>query len=307
MPYPEPTTPPTAAFVPPELLARRRAAAPPSTPYQPIAGWSMPPAPSNPDQAAPTSPATGAIPTAGQPQTGPGVQGSTVGAIPPGPANGFATAPGATGHPGPASAAPPRAPRTAAAGGGVPAWRSGPALIALATVVIIGLVIGGILLKGREPDHKPPAAAKPSATAKPVVLKFSVSSYSPKNNGFKERGATWKTETYKSATFGNLKEGLGLVFDLGSPQQITSVNFNAVSGPLTVQLRSTDQQPVDQNPVGQSIGSAVGGSVQASGETKLDASKGGKHQYWMIWVTNLGPTNQAVISGLSVSASSSAS
>jgi len=173
--------------------------------------------------------------------------------------------------------------------------------------VIIGLVIGGILLKNGQSENKPPAVAKPSATAKPVVLKFSVSSYSPNGTGFTDKGSTWTTQTYTTATFGNLKEGVGLVFDLGSPKQLTSVTFNAETGPLTVQLRSADQKPVDQNPVGQSIGSAVGGSVQATGDTELDASKGGKHQYWMIWVTKLGSPKQAVISDLSVSASSSAS
>ena len=85
--------------------------------------------------------------------------------------------------------------------------------------------------------------------------------------------------------FGSLKPGLGLVLDLGSARGVSSVEFDAGTGPLTVELRSADQMASDISGY-----AAVGKSISATGSTKLTAPGGGKHRYWMIWVTALGPS-----------------
>jgi hypothetical protein len=223
---------------------------------------------------------------------------SPVGAVPPGPANGFTSPPGGPGRAGPAT----EAPAAGSAGRARPVWRSAPALVGVTVLVIIGLVVGGIFWKNGRPENKPPVVTAPKATPTPTVVKFSVSSYTTNGTGFRDKGSTWETQTYTSRTFGNLKKGVGLVLDLGSAKELTSISFNAESGPLTVELHSADEMPA-----GQSGGELVGKAISATGETALDASKGGKHRYWMIWVTRLAPSNQAVISDISVSAVASGS
>jgi hypothetical protein len=173
---------------------------------------------------------------------------------------------------------------------------------AAVAVLLVAGVVGASLL-GDKDDEKTSTKPQVSATAvaAPVDVKsFTVSSYDPKPNGegFRDKGDFWDTNIYADSNFGGLKPGVGLVLDLGSAKQVASVTFKAQTGPLTVQLRSADDKPV-----GKSSGKAVGGTVQADGKTKLTASNGGKHQYWMIWVTNLGPTKKAIISNISVLAS----
>ncbi len=138
--------------------------------------------------------------------------------------------------------------------------------------------------------------------AKPVDVEFEVSSYAPSGDGFRDDGGTWTTATYTRPNWGNLKEGGGLVLDLGSAKEINEVSFDAGSGPITVQLRSADSVPS-----GSSKGKAVGSLSKASGKTTLDGTKGGKHQYWMIWVTDLGPPKKGEISDLKVTALEAAS
>jgi hypothetical protein len=167
-------------------------------------------------------------------------------------------------------------------------------------VVVAGLAIGGVILNndGRDPKTTPKPVASATVPPKPPApLKFTVSSYTTSGDGFEDKGGTWDTATYKTVKFGNLKPGVGLVLDLGSAKEISSVSFNAETGPMTVELRSADEQP--------SGGDRVGGSEQADGKTELDGSKGGKHQYWMIWVTKLGPSYKAVVSDISVTSAAS--
>ena len=309
-PYPEAPVPPTEAFVPPELMARRRAAAPPSTPYQPIAGWSMAPTP--PVNQAPAAPGTqtGSVTQPGTAtsayaaaSTGSATPAPATGAVPVGPANGFTTPPpGGPGQAGPAAGA--QAPPTASSGeGGRPGWLSAPVLVGVGVLVIAGLVVGGIYATRGKPEAKTPTVvATTPAAVKPVEAKFVVSSYTTNGTGFDDRGSSWQTQTYRSATFGNLKKGIGLVLDLGSAKELTSVSFDAETGPMTVELHASDDKPA-----GLSGGKIVGAAETADGKTKLDASKGGKHQYWMIWVTKLGPTYKAVISDISATAAASAS
>ena len=306
--------------MPPELLARRRAAAPPSAPYQPIAGWSLAPAaPMGPPQpmAGNLGPATQAVPQAGQPQAySPSTQANGIQAPPTGPANGFAAPPvGATAPTGPAPTQGPRAPgapgRVAGSGGGP--TRRNPVMLALAGVVVVVLMAAVAFIvthqkKANEAAPETTTTTTAAAAASVNVKDFKISSYdpiAPRGSGFTEKGANWATNTYNVAEppFAGLKKGVGLVLDLGSAKAVTSVTFEAVTGPQTVQLRSADQVPS-----GDDNGKEAGETKQASGKTKLEASaKAGKHQYWMIWVTNPGPTRKAVIGSISVSASSSAS
>ncbi len=308
--------PPKPAFVPPELLARRRAAAPPSTPYQPIAGWSL--APAAPMEPQVTAPGAGApsqtVAQQGAPShtTQPNrianqPSGPTGPTGPTGPANGFATPTGGSTHAG-------RAPAPGTPGSGTPVRiavpgggsnRGRPLVLAIAAAVTVAVVaVGTFIVLSPEKDTPKAATPKPTVTAAPASedAKFEVSSYDPAvgGSGFrpKDGGAFWDTATYNSETFGGLKKGVGLVLDLGSAKAVTSVKFKAQTGPLTVQLRSADDKPS-----GSANGSSASKTVQTTtGETELKTTKGGKHQYWMIWVTNLGPTKKAVISDISVSA-----
>lgn len=102
-------------------------------------------------------------------------------------------------------------------------------------------------------------------------------------SGFGRRGEQWRTQTYRTAQFGGLKPGVGLVLDLGSPQQVTAVTVEALTPGSRVGLRAADDAPAagaDLTP--------VGAEVTADGRTTLEAG-GGAHRYWVLWVSSLGP------------------
>jgi hypothetical protein len=160
-----------------------------------------------------------------------------------------------------------------------------------AAVVVVVIVVVMVLLN----SHKTPAKTATATVKPPSVVVKTVTpgelSYSPSGSGFTRLSkGTWHTQSYTSATFGNLKSGVGLVLDLGSAQTVTAVSFNAATGPLTVDLRAADQKPTDKDPSGLSGFAKVGSPNKAvDGSTTLSASGGGKHRYWMLWVSNLAP------------------
>jgi hypothetical protein len=168
---------------------------------------------------------------------------------------------------------------------------AGVAIAVIAVIVVVAIVLNSA------GDGKPPpvAAPKPSATAAPQKLDPEISSFDPAGDGFREKGQTWDTYTYNTVQFGNLKKGVGLALDLGSAKALDSVTFTTTTGPMDVELRSADKKPLKVS----DWDVVDGSSDSASGETTLDASKGGKHRYWMIWVTKLGPPRKAVISDVS--------
>jgi hypothetical protein len=112
----------------------------------------------------------------------------------------------------------------------------------------------------------------------------------PNGSSFTLKQGSWQSQTYRDTKFGNLKKGIGLLLDLSTARQLTSVTFTAVDGPLTVELRAGDSHATDGNAL-----KLVGPAVQANGATTLPATDGGSHRYWMIWVTQLPPSFQAKI------------
>ena len=297
--YPPPSPelgPPTEAFVPPELMARRRAAAPPSAPYQPIAGWSVaPPASMDPPGVQPGFgqgyPAEPAAPTSAPGQF---VDPTRAPAQAAAPANGFAPGPpGPGGHAGPASVAGPRvAQRPPSQSSGPPGWLLG--VVGLAVIVVIAAV--WIALRPDESKTpEPTAQPTPTAKAEPVELKATLKTFDPTpgGQGFRNRNGAWSTSTYNTAAFGNLKKGVGMILDLGEAKDVAEVSFTDKTGPLAVELRAADTLPSAL-----SGWDKVGDPTTSSGKTTLDASTGGKHRYWLIWVTQLGPDHQGVLTDI---------
>jgi hypothetical protein len=51
----------------------------------------------------------------------------------------------------------------------------------------------------------------------------------------------WRTDRYSTAEFGNLKDGLGIVVDLGTAVQLTSVTLATPSQGINYELRIADE------------------------------------------------------------------
>ncbi len=146
--------------------------------------------------------------------------------------------------------------------------------------LVIAVALAAVVLGTRSTTTATGAAG---AAAAPVALDAAITSVDPSGgSGLRQQGGAWRTQTYTSADFGNLKDGVGLLLDLGAARAVTAVDLDAVGGPITVELRAGDERGADPTAYAR-----VGAAVQASGQTSLPAKAGGRHRYWLIWVTRL--------------------
>ena len=207
------------------------------------------------------------------------------------------------------------------------AWtrRSGseqPVLLALLSAVVLILFVVFAMPRGAAPGGRTPQSRTPatlgasavprasttpraSATASatgvtsggPVgTLPARVASVDPSGgSGFRFERGSWTTQRYASPAFGNLKAGVGLLLDLRSARTVTTVTVRVGNGPLALELRAGDSAA--------RAGKAyvrVDRKSAASGTVRFNAGKGGRHRYWLVWVTRLNPSSNTAVLGTPV-------
>ncbi|MEV7907736.1 discoidin domain-containing protein [Streptomyces anulatus] len=101
----------------------------------------------------------------------------------------------------------------------------------------------------------------------------------------------WHTQSYASADFGRLKEGVGLLLDLGQsvPIKQVTVDFGGESSGGTVELRAGDSSELNGLPV-------VHKFTDAAGKKTFNADSPQKGRYLLVWFTKL-PTYQGKFRG----------
>ncbi|MDF0371216.1 MULTISPECIES: serine/threonine protein kinase [Streptomyces] len=132
-------------------------------------------------------------------------------------------------------------------------------------------------------------AAEPS---KPITV-VGAQDYDPLGDGSEKPGSTknvydgdtssfWTTDGYYSADFGRLKEGVGVVLDLGKVQQVGNVDVSFLGGNTSVELRTTEDSSLPQLPGG--FTKAAGGSGT---KVSLKPDKPVQARYLLVWLTEL--------------------
>jgi putative peptidoglycan lipid II flippase len=143
-------------------------------------------------------------------------------------------------------------------------------------VAVLTVVAGVVALRGRGSDG--------SAAGSSGELPSTITSVDPSGgSGFRRNGAAWRTQTYVSADFGGLKDGVGLLLDLGSSRAVNRVTFDVVGAPIAVELRAGDSASASASEFQRTAADA-----SASGSTTLTVKGDAQHRYWLIWVTKLG-------------------
>ena len=165
-------------------------------------------------------------------------------------------------------------------------------------VLVILLFIG--FLVGRQgpapdPDSTPSASATGSVGVLPIDR---VIDFDPQGDGSESSDAvalaidgdpatTWTTQTYRGrADVGGLKDGVGLVLDLGSTRQVDSVRLNLVGAPTSLQIL-TSAPGVDAVPRSIDDLSPVA-SVQDGGtDVTVSLPQATVTRYVVVWLTSL--------------------
>ncbi|CAN5120433.1 hypothetical protein BH20ACT5_BH20ACT5_24440 [soil metagenome] len=185
-----------------------------------------------------------------------------------------------------------------------------PAVALLVVVALLAWLFGGSL----GPDDGTPAAqttqpqattpgaeatAEPTATsAAPTPAALPITSavvFDPFGDGAPENddeaglafdgdpGTAWPTLQYRgSAELGNLKPGVGLLFDLGAPAAVSEVSIATPLPGSTVEVRSGAAPTEDLDAL------AVVGTGTLSDQTTI-AVDGEPARYWLVWITTLVP------------------
>jgi hypothetical protein len=207
------------------------------------------------------------------------------------------------GHvPGPAEApvvAPPRRRRR----------RWGPFLV-VAALVVAGCVVGAVLLGsgGRPTLRTGTGGGGAAATATPLTITsvgvWMMNDRSPDNpdqTGLTFDGNTateWTTDQYKTPTFGGLYSGMGLAVHLDGSHTLHQLTVDSSTQGWAAQTYVSASAPAS----GQAV-AAWGQPTDA--RTGIDGSTtftlGGTTGEWvLLWLTNLGPADQANVQELSV-------
>jgi hypothetical protein len=161
----------------------------------------------------------------------------------------------------------------------------------LAVCALVGSGLGVAAQQLTKDDAPAKVVAKPTVTAAPTPVTITnVSNFDPKGDGFRKQNGTWRSSRYNTADFGGLKDGIGLLLDLGTTRPLRTVTLTVLEDQVTLELRAADAKASSETGY-----QKVGSPVTAKGAVTLPATAGGSHRYWLVWVTGLGSSNRAVI------------
>lgn len=103
---------------------------------------------------------------------------------------------------------------------------------------------------------------------------------------------SWHTDGYFTADFGKLKEGVGVVLDLGKVQQVGAVDVTFLGGNTSVELRTSNSSAVPTMPNGFTK-IAEGSGTKVS----LKPGKSVQARYLLVWLTELPPSSEGNFRG----------
>ncbi len=190
------------------------------------------------------------------------------------------------------------------------------ALLTLGVLVLAGVLLGGLLaLAARAllPDQEPAvgsgpipdttsagaATGAPSRSAAPPAAgggelrPQSVSAYDPQGDEREGNAAAdraidgnpdtaWATERYENAQMRGLKDGVGLMVDLGAERQVSAATVRLAAPGASIELRSAETADADVD------STRLLAEVTDAGETAtLTASAPATTRYVVLWLTAL--------------------
>ncbi|HVM28997.1 MAG TPA: serine/threonine-protein kinase [Mycobacteriales bacterium] len=218
-------------------------------------------------------------------------------AMPGGPVGGPDTAPHAVGPAAPVAVVERAADAAVAASTRRPRFALGAAAGVLALLVLaVGLAGGDTGQPGTVPREVGPgdvAAGSGDAVEMQPLPVSAVALFHPGGSGRDrpdevglaadgDRGTAWTTQRYASPEFGNLRPGVGLMFDLGEVREVREVHLALDSPGLDLRVHAGDE-PGD----GLLDTPALGAVAGAQAQTVVPLAEPRAARYWVVWVERL--------------------
>lgn len=157
-------------------------------------------------------------------------------------------------------------------------------------------------VEGGDPEAADTPAAVPVTPDSLVVSLGDGSTIVPANLDHVLSGATpaWRTDIYATANFGGARDGIGLMFDLGSERSVRTVEITTPTTSFDVSLRTAGAAAA---PLSDTVEIAAGTVDEA--ETTLVITEPRAARYFLVWLEDLPSTDvgyQAVISEVTLTA-----
>jgi serine/threonine protein kinase len=179
-------------------------------------------------------------------------------------------------------------------------WLKLAGIVALAIAVLVGMFLAFDIGRGNGPGPsatRTTAPATPTVTGSPIPV-VKAQDFDPEGNGAEnpdqvalaidgKADTGWRTLTYRgNPQLGGLKSGVGLVLDLGSEQEVGSVEVSLVGSPTDVELFATPPG-VDNPPADLADARRVAGVTVDSTTGILRVDPKQRTRFLVVWLTKL--------------------
>jgi eukaryotic-like serine/threonine-protein kinase len=169
----------------------------------------------------------------------------------------------------------------------------------VAALVVVGASLnssGVISLPG---THQTPASTSPRTSQPQAGVRLQIvgaQAYDPfgdpqtENDGAAPKAVdrdpqtAWETERYTTPDFGRLKQGLGMVLDLGSPKQARQLELQLLNGGSNLEVYGSESLPTNFE---EWTAHPLASLSDAPRDSTLDLAGDGSYQYYLIWFTRL--------------------
>lgn len=199
-------------------------------------------------------------------------------------------------------AAPPPPPRRAARASRSTSSAMNRLLIgAVATLVIVAVAVAGWTFGNTWRDYDTTTTGQDQQqqqagveTEEPQVLSpDSANGFDPAGDGEEhndkaglaidgDTSTSWNTQGYNSALFGNLKDGVGLIIDMGDTVQLAEMDLVLGDGGTSLEIRVGDEASLESL-------TTVHTETGASGDTAITLDEPAEGRYILVWFTELPP------------------
>jgi hypothetical protein len=177
--------------------------------------------------------------------------------------------------------------------------RWGPLLLALVVLAVAGVAVLGLLGGDEVLESSPEGDGGDDGGEEVAAIEpVDASDFDPFGDGEHpgdipnaydgNPDTTWQTQRYNSASFGNLKPGVGLYLDLGEPTSVSELRLALSPEGADVEVYAGDSAPsgggdFDPGQWGEHAATVEG----AAAETVIELDEAMEQQVWLIWFTSL--------------------
>ncbi|GIG64414.1 hypothetical protein Pen01_07090 [Phytomonospora endophytica] len=175
---------------------------------------------------------------------------------------------------------------------------AGMLVAALVALLVITSLLPDDTSSGQDPGNTAQESEAPEVSAQQIKLTGTqVRLVDPKGDGDENDGVEltvdgkaktgWETNEYHNrSNFGNLKEGMGLLIDLGEKREVTQVIVNLGSIGVELSLRAGNDASDDAAIISdfKTIGPM---QVNDKASVRFQPDVGSSYQYLMVWLTDL--------------------